>query len=453
MSITRFTDMLEVLLDKQLEDIPAETQERAAWLIADTLFAASFGFLAPELKAYLYEVGIEAQDTVHSIPLLGTGLYASRVQAVMLYGTAIVNNELDEGNQFAKGHPAAHMLAPALITALEQKSSGAEMIRAFVIGYEVAARLAYASNMNDDMHPHGTWGIVGGAVAAGLLQKKGKKEIAEAVLLAASLPIATSWEAAVTGMTVRNLYTGVGSFLALQAWTFQAAGFASSAHVVDHLWGSILSKGINYELFHKELWAPPLLSKNYFKLYPSCRFSHSAIDALLPLLQELKPDVSQIESVQVETYGLAARLDYPDPANALAAKFSIPFLLSVLVHGHSLYDCFAGELFHDDSVRELAKRIVVTEDKEMTALLPAKRAARVTITTRDGAGCSYYVDAASGGYEQPFPSQELRDKFASMLSQWGEQKSSRMVEEALLLPEAAMVSEWLERINRLTAKG
>lgn len=440
-------------MDKRLEDIPPEVQERATWMIADTFFAASFGFQAPELKAYLYEVGVEVQDEVNAIPLMGTGLYTTRVQAAMLYGTAIVSNELDEGNQFAKGHPAAHMLAPALITAIEQKASGSEMIRAFVIGYEVASRLAYASNMNDDMHPHGTWGIVGGTVVAGLVQKKGKKEIVEAVLLAASLPIATSWEAAVTGMTVRNLYTGVGSFLALQAWTFQAAGFASSAHVVEHLWGSIMSNGINDELFHKELWAPPLLSKNYFKLYPSCRFSHSAIDAVLPLLQEMKLDVASIESVLVETYGLAARLDHPDPDNALAAKFSIPFLLSALVHGHSLYDCFTGELFHDTSVREMAKRIIVTEDEEMTALLPAKRAARVTITTREGEQHSHYVDAASGGFDQPFPERELREKFASMLSQWDERASSQMVEEALLLPGAAKVSEWLERINRLTAKG
>lgn len=445
--------MVGELLDKRLEDIPAEVQERATWMIADTLFAASFGFQSPELKAYLYEAGVEVQDEVNAIPLMGTGLYTTKVQAAMIYGTAIVSNELDEGNQFAKGHPAAHMLAPALITALEQKASGSEMIRAFVIGYEVASRLAYASNMNDDMHPHGTWGIVGGTVAAGLLQKKGKKEIVEAVLLAASLPIATSWEAAVTGMTVRNLYTGVGSFLALQAWTFQAAGFASSAHVVDHLWGSIMSNGMNYELFHKELWAPPLLSKNYFKLYPSCRFSHSAIDAVLPLLQEMKLDVARIESVHVETYGLAARLDHPDPDNALAAKFAIPFLLSVLVHGHSLYDCFTGEMFHDASVREMAKRIVVTEDKEMTALLPGKRAARVTITTREGVHRSHYVDAASGGFDQPFPARELREKFASMLSQWDERASSQMVEEALLLPGAAKVSEWLERINRLAAKG
>ncbi|MFE1628180.1 MmgE/PrpD family protein [Brevibacillus reuszeri] len=453
MSITRFTDLLDVLLDKQLADIPADTVQRATWMIADTLFAASFGFQSPELKAYLQKAGIATKDEVNAIPLLGTGLYATREQAAMLYGTAIVSNELDEGNQFAKGHPAAHMLAPALITALAQKAPGAEMIRAFVIGYEVASRLAYASNMNDDMHPHGTWGIVGGAVAAGLLQKKEKKEITEAALLAASLPIATSWEAAVTGMTVRNLYTGVGSFLALQAWTFQSAGFASSGHVVDHLWGSIMSKGINYELFHQDLWAPPLLSKNYFKLYPSCRFSHSAIDALLPLLNEHKLDAAQIESLHVETYGLAARLDNPDPDNALAAKFSIPFLLSALVHGHSLYDCFSGELFHDASVRELAKRIKVTEDEAMTALLPAKRAARVTIMTRTGAEISSYVDAASGGFDQPFPARELREKFASMLAQWDERTSSQMVEEALLLPKAGDVSEWLERINLQTAKG
>lgn len=453
MSMERFTDMLSELLDLRPEDIPDETIERATWMIADTLFAACYGFASPELSAYLENVAFAERDELHAVPVFGTGLYTTSAQAAMLYGTAIVTNELDEGNQFAKGHPAAHMLAPALITALEHKASGAELIRAFAIGYEVAARLAYASNMNDDMHPHGTWGIVGGAVASGLLQKKSRQQIIEAALLAASLPLATSWEAAVTGMTVRNLYAGIGSFLALQAWEFQAAGFASSEHVVDHLWGTILSKGIRYELFQTDLWAPPLLNKNYFKLYPSCRFSHSAIDALLALQQEMELHAAQIDFVQVETYGLAARLDDPDPANALAAKFSIPFLLSVLIHGHSLYDCFSGALFQDRSVRELAKKIRVTESAEMTALLPAKRAARVTVATREGTTKSVYVDAASGGFDQPFPTELLRDKFTSMLGRWKADVSSKMIAEALLLPERTSVGEWLERIESWSVEG
>lgn len=444
--------MLSELLDLRPEDIPAETIERATWMIADTLFAACYGFASPELSAYLENVAFAERDELHAVPVFGTGLYTTSAQAAMLYGTAIVTNELDEGNQFAKGHPAAHMLAPALITALEHKASGAELIRAFAIGYEVAARLAYASNMNDDMHPHGTWGIVGGAVASGLLQKKSRQQIIEAALLAASLPLATSWEAAVTGMTVRNLYAGIGSFLALQAWEFQAAGFASSEHVVDHLWGTILSKGIRYELFQTDLWAPPLLNKNYFKLYPSCRFSHSAIDALLALQQEMELQAAQIDFVQVETYGLAARLDDPDPANALAAKFSIPFLLSVLIHGHSLYDCFSGALFQDRSVRELAKN---TRDGKCGN---DGAAASQACGESDGCDARRHNEkrlrrCGIGGFDQPFPTELLRDKFTSMLGRWKADVSSKMIAEALLLPERTSVGEWLERIESWSVEG
>jgi 2-methylcitrate dehydratase PrpD len=452
--ISRFTHMLSELLDKRIEDIPQATRERATWMVADTVFSSCFGFAAPELQGYLARVGVPQKDEKNSIPVLGTGLYTTKEHAAMLYGTAIVSNELDEGNQIAKGHPAAHMLAPILITAWEEKATGMEILRAFVIGYEVASRLAYASNMNDDMHPHGTWGNVGGAVAAGLLMKKDKQAIVEAALLAASLPIATSWEAAVTGMTVRNLYTGVGSFLALQAWTFQEAGFCSSEHVVDHLWGTILSKGIRYELFESDLWAPPLLDKNYFKLYPSCRFSHSAIDALLALQKEERLDASQIASAKVETYSLAARLNDPNPVNALSAKFSIPFLLSAILHGHSLYDSFAGEIFSDRSVRELAQRIEVTEDPEMTAMLPNKRAARVTVTDHQGVTYRAFVDAASGNYDQPFPREELLGKFASMLAVCvcsGDQ-TNEIIDQALALPDVNDFGEWLERLAASTGK-
>jgi 2-methylcitrate dehydratase PrpD len=443
LSIQNLTVLLDRLLDLQWEDLSESTVERTKWIIADTMFAAWYGMGSKELQNYVNAVGVKQADTANTIPVIGNGCYTTPYHHAIMHGTAIVCNELDEGNQFAKGHPAAHIFAPAFIAAIENNATGLDFIRAFIIGYEAAARLAYASNMKDDMHPHGTWGMIGGTVAAGILQKKGKQEIVEAVLLAATLPLATSWEAAVTGMTARNLYTGLASFTAYQALQFQSFGFQSSTHVVDHVWGSLLSERMNYDLFLQDFGSPLLLEKNYFKLYPSCRFSHSAIDALLILLQDGDLNAEQVASVQVDTYNLAARLDNADPQNVLAAKFSIPFLLSTLLHGNTLFNSFHESAFFDPSVRRLAKLIGVSEDPSMTALLPHKRAARVTITLKDGSQKDAYVDAASGGYEQAFPKDRMMEKFKQMMeSSVEEEQVERIVQATMELDKTKHFKQW-----------
>ncbi|MCQ6278489.1 MmgE/PrpD family protein [Bacillus sp. EB600] len=446
MSIKNFTEMLEYLLNVKWEDIQDSTIERAKWMIADTLFAAWYGVRSPEIQRYIQNAGTTQRDPLNTIPIVGTNFYTTPSNSAMIHGTAMVCNELDEGNQFAKGHPASHLFAPAFIAAIQNDVSGRDFIRAFIIGYEAAARLAYASNMNDDMHPHGTWGIIGGTTAAGLLQQKDNKEIIEAVLLSATFPLATSWEAAATGMTARNLYTGLGSLHAWQALELQAYGFQSSAHVIDHVWGEIMSKGIDYDLFLKDLWSPPLLEKNYFKLYPSCRFTHSAIDALVNCMLENDIDVSQVSSVLVETYGLAARLGDPDPKNRLASKFSIPFVLSALLHGNTLFDSDKEPVFSDPSIRRLAKRILVKEDPDMTAMLPDKRAARVTLKMSDGIQVSSFVRDASGGYDQPLPKNRLVEKFENMLNSTERVEKVELVLQATMQLDKIHFKQWLELI-------
>lgn len=449
MSINDFTTLMDQLLEFTCEDLSKQTMDRTKWIIADTMFAAWHGCRSPELQRYIYAFGVEKPDAVNTMPVVGTGFYTAPCHHAIIHGTAIVSNELDEGNQFAKGHPAAHIFAPAFIAALENNATGSDFIRGVAIGYEVSSRLAYASNMYDDMHPHGTWGIVGGTVAAGILQKKAKQQIMEAALLAASLPLATSWEAAVTGMTVRNLYTGLGSLHSYYALQFQSAGFQSSPHVVDHLWGKIMSDGIRHELLLKDVWSPPLIEKNYFKLYPSCRFSHSAIDALQNLRRQEELDVGQVASIEVETYGLAARLDDPDPENQLAAKFSIPFLLSALLHGHTLFESFREPVFRDPSIRNVAKRICVRESRELTALLPDKRAARVAVKMKDGTERSSYVDAASGGYEQPLPEDRLMEKFKQMMApDLSGNEVERIVQATLKLESTSVFRQWVNLLTR-----
>lgn len=446
LSFNAFMESLELILEKHWEDFSPKTVERAKWIILDTAMAAWDGMQSEELATYLTNVGTTTKDQLHPIPIVGTAYYTSGHDSLLLHGASIVSNELDEGNQFAKGHPAAHIFAPAYLVAVEQGATGKEFIHAFILAYEISTRFAYACNMNDAMHPHGTWGTIGGAVAAGILQKKEKKEIIEMILIAASLPLATSFEAAMTGQTVRNVYTGISAQIAYQVLSMQKSGFTSSLSVVEHIWGSIISNKVNEHIFMKDIWSPPLIDKSFFKYYPTCRFTHSTIDALYGLLKETGVDTTKITSVKVETYQLAARLKNKTPKNKLSAKFAIPYIVANILLEKNLYTIFSQEALKDEEVLTLASKIEVVENQEMTKLLPEERAAKVIIHTVGGEVLQKEVKDASGSFKEPLSVSILKEKYQNMIKV--EQVTHRLIDSTLTLESELDIRSWIQLLQR-----
>lgn len=440
-------DAITLYDQKYLSSFP----DKALWIIRDSMFVLLNGLQRPELKKYIQLKAVTEKSKEKPIPIIGQNLYASNESALLLFGTAMVSDELDEGNQFAKGHPAAHVFPAALVTAIETNSSFKEFIRAFAIGYEVSARLGYASNIPDDMHPHGTWGLIGGAIAVGLLKKISLEKLIKSALIAASFPIVTSWKAAISGMTVRNLYCGLSSLHSYESIDYAECGFESSLEVVEHVWSELISVNFITEKLHKELFSPPLFEKNYFKLYPSCRFTHSSIDALINLLNKHKVDFNEVKQILVETYSLAARLKDSAPKNYLSAKFSIPYILSAILHEVPLQDAFLDKHLSNESIKEFSKKINVKENQVFTALLPEKRASKITIVMSDGKKYVEIVEAAKGEYSLQFPEKELLNKFKIITKNLLPHITHTQLMDIFSIifsPQEMPVKNWVEECNR-----
>ncbi|PKG24768.1 MmgE/PrpD family protein [Niallia nealsonii] len=448
MSLNRFVEMLEEILDYQWEDFSAETIERTKSIILDTALATIDGLNNKEMQNLMKQVSSPQYDQHYCIPVLGTALYTSLEDNLLLHGTAVVSNENDEGNQFAKGHPAAHIFAPLYVKAILDEANGKDFIRAFILGYEAASRYAYAANMDDSFHPHGTWGIIGGAVACGILQGKTKEEIIEIALLAAATPIATAWEAAVSGNTVRNLYTGIAMMIAYKTVLFQTANFKSSLKVVQATWDHLMLKDFNDELFQKDLMKPAMIEKSFFKYYPSCRFTHSAIDALYQILEKNEIDPNEIKNITVETYGLAARLDNQCPENILSSKFSIPYVLAVILSGENLYGSFTDETLVYSKITEISDKIQVMEDPLMSARLPEERAARVTIEFINNNCLVGEVKDASGSFKEPLSDEKLNQKYLNIIP---DQKELDLLKSKFYsIDQEENMNEWFNYLKGVT---
>ena len=308
----------------------------------------------------------------------------------MINGTAGTFLELDEGNQFARGHCAVHVVPAALALAESRKLSGSRLLMALILGYEVAARIGIACKIRMSMHPHGTWGTVGAAVAVGMLLGYDRTAMRELINVSSSLTLATSRRTMLEGGLVRNVYAGVSGHMGILAHQLVDAGFNGEKDGLKTVFGQVVSETFDTN----EMTADWVNGSRY------CVIISNAMPAVVITTQPWmrcwlswqrplrEPHPSEdVEAVEVSTYSLAAQLCDQHPMNTLAGKFSIPFAVATtIVHGHTGVDCFTPEAIHNPQARELAKKVGLWKIPKLTAMMPDQRPSRVTWFSRMAPG-------------------------------------------------------------------
>jgi 2-methylcitrate dehydratase PrpD len=384
-------------------DLPTEVMDRAKLVLLDSVGAILAGHGEPEVKAARTRLARTAKARRAGSPLLDA----------FLGGTAGTMLEIDEGNQYARGHPGMHVVPALLATATLRKVSGAEALTALTLGYEIGARIGIASKLKVTMHPHGVWGTVGAAVGVAKLHRASAENIRAAINVASSFGLATSRRTMLEGATVRNAYAGVSNMLGLMAFDLVKAGFTGEKDGVATVFSGIAADGFEPAEMTRELGLRYEIARNYFKRHAACRYTHGALDALEELLARTGPlRPAEVKAIRVETYVWAAQLDEPAPDNMLAAKFSLPFALATrIASGSSGLDAFRAEARADGQAMALAARVTVDEDPALTAKLPALRPARVTLTLNDGRVLTALAQTNKGDTEDPYAPADVIAKF------------------------------------------
>src|SRR5690606_20587791 len=118
------------------EDVPPRVRDRLSLVLLDTLGVCLAGAREPEQQRL-----VEAwRPAAGPAPLLGAGRTAAVEASAWLNATALVRLELDEGNKYAKGHPAAHAFPAVIALAADLRAPGPETMTALLAAYEVASR-------------------------------------------------------------------------------------------------------------------------------------------------------------------------------------------------------------------------------------------------------------------------------------------------------------------------
>lgn len=428
---------LDFVLAARFDALPADVLDRTRWIIADSLATIAAGMQEPALRALADRMaGADARGNAW---VIGAQRRAAPQPAAFLNGTAGTWLELDEGNLFGNGHPGIQVVPAALAHAQSHAVSGREFLRAVALGYEICARVGGAAKMKLWVHPHGTHGVIGAALACALMRNASRDELRHVINIAAAMGLGTNRQAMREGATVRNVFTGHSGIAGQLVPDLAAAGILGQAGGIDVTYTHVLADGFDRDRYLDGLGERWVLLDNYFKLYPAGRYIHSPIDALLDLLERERFAAEAVESIDVRTFRMAAFLEGKQIDSAFGAKFSVPFALATaIVHGHAGLDAFGDRAVRDARVQALMQRVRMREEPAFSAEYPGKQISELAVRLRDGRTLTGRCDVMRGEPSRPHPPQALAEKFRSLGEPiWGEALTERLLGDALAIERIA----------------
>ncbi|MEX2642996.1 MAG: MmgE/PrpD family protein, partial [Acetobacterales bacterium] len=256
-----------------LADLPGPVADRARWLLADTVGCIAGGSTAPELQHLREALAHDLNGG--PVRVIGTDVRAGATMAALLNGTAATVLEMAEGHNRGGGQNAAQLVPAALAAAESVGASGADLLRAVALGYEVGVRFGRATTFRPAIHPNGTVGAVAAAVAAACIAGADEERMALTIRLVSPLIVANSWQIAREGGEARNIATGHASAAGVLADRMAAAGLTAESDAPGTVFGAAIGDAFDGAGVVADWGDPWFVPGGYFKRYACGRYIHA----------------------------------------------------------------------------------------------------------------------------------------------------------------------------------
>ncbi|WP_328378939.1 MmgE/PrpD family protein [Streptomyces sp. NBC_00440] len=408
-ALARFT------ANTRLAMIPRPVVTKAQHHVLDTLGAALAGSASTETTALLQLLA--ASEPGGAGTVWGTGPRVAPRAAALVNGVSAHALELDDAG--GCDHSGAVVVPAALAAAevAEHPVSGARLLAAVIVGYDVARRVleacgGYAPHNEAGWHSTGTCGPFGAAAAAAAVLGLGPDSTAHALALSASFS-GGIWAFVHDGAMSKRLHAGRAAEAGLTAALAARHGITGPRGVFDDTWGGFLRTiapgSATPAALTARLGDRWCVSRCSIKPYASCRSTHSSVDAVAGLLadHELGPD--DVASVHVRLSAFIHGMCGAAECGTLAAaQLSLPYAVAVRVAlGTADLTAYSAESRASPAVRSVLDRITLEVDESMTGDTEPV----ITLTTRTGACHTGQVTDPLGSPTNPLDSAAVTAKF------------------------------------------
>ena len=435
----------------EFDSIPPAVTERAKQLLLDitgiTVRARyDVDSTQPMISA------LQRLESAGTSTVIGDPKGMSPTAAALLNGAMAHSLDFDDTHAAGSIHSSAPIVPAALAAAQMAGANGKELIAAIVAGYEVQIRLSLAlvpkEHYDRGFHPTATCGTFGAAAAAGRALGLDADGIASAFGISCS-QAAGSMQFLADGAWNKRFHVGHAAANGVMAAALAAEGYKGASDPVEGKAGFLHAYAPNPDPERAieglgETWETLSLA---VKPYPTCRYSHAALDGILKLREEHNLQADEIESVEVGLPEMGWKIigegDKHHPKSVVDGQFSMAFCAAVaLREGRMAWDDYATHLA-DPNTLALTRKVSAVVDPRADAEFPMQMSGVVRVRT---ASQEYvqFIRVPKGEPENFLTNSELREKFDTLVGPYlATEQADSLAEGLLHLEQSNNVSSLL----------
>ncbi len=423
-------------------DLPKAAVANAKNAIIDTIACMLAGVNEPATQKILAYVKKQRATGAATVP--GTSYRFSPDSAVLVNGTMAHALDYDDVLVNTRSHPSAVLVPTILAIAEDRKSSGQEIVTAYLAGLEAIDKLGSLTAFQQyakGWHTTGTIGVFGTAAAAGKLLGLSEREMTMAIGMAASM--ASGLQKSFGSMT-KPLHCGLAAQSGIIAALLAADGFTASEDVFGAGGYLQVFAAPSIPLKNVSFGAPfAIISPGLnVKCYPCCDATHRSLDAIFLKILAENPslDVRNISTVTcLAPAGSFGPLIHDLPQTGLEAKFSMQYAVAAALTDRRLdNNSFADEMVQRAEIQSFMPRVLKVQDPKLPMFDSDgidRRFAEVTVAMADGQTLTGRIGCLRGSGSDPLTDEEIAKKFLECSS------------DALSSGQQSMVLDRLQRLD------
>lgn len=412
--------------------LPEAVVQACKHRILDTLGAMVSGArMRPGEMATAYVRALSGADEAG---VMASSLRTTAVNAAFANAMCAHADETDDFEPVTKAHPGCSAVPAAWAMAERNGASGARLIRAVALGYDLGCRLLVA--LGPDLVRAGhrsaegvssTFCALGAAAPLARLNEDGMRY---AVSYAAQQVSGLwSWVSDEDHIEKAFDFAGMGARNGVMAVTMAEAGMTGVRDVLDgpHNLFVALSTRPDPEAMLEGLGSRFYVTETAIKTYSVGYPNQSALDALLLLRRQhgLTPDNvrSILVKLPVDAVGIVGDSAMPD--------VNCQHLVSVaLLKGAvSFKDSHDQSLMKDPAVLAIRRKVQVDGDPALMDPA-APRGAVVEVTTTDGRQVAHHTRFPPGTKENPLSTEAVNAKARDLMAPvLGDRRTDRLIEQ------------------------
>jgi 2-methylcitrate dehydratase PrpD len=395
-------------------DIPEDVRAWARQCVLDYLACAIAGAQDELTEILLAEM--QEQGGTPAATVVGHAGKLPPLSAALVNGAASHALDFDDVNLAMPGHPSVAILPGLLALAEDRGSHGADVLTAFVAGYELQCRIGrtIAPGHYDVLgfHATATVGSFGAAAACAHLLGLDSEKFALALGIAGTQAAGLK---SMFGTMCKPLHAGKAAYHGLLAARLAARGFTSRADVLECAQGFARTHSPDFNP-ERAMATPPggwYIRNNLFKYHAACYMTHAPIEAARKLRDQHGVTPEHVERIRLRLDVASDRIcNIPAPRTGLEAKFSLRLTTAMALAGVD-----TGRLSNYSEAVAADPTLIALRDKvefDFRDDLPSTLA-EMEILLTDGTRLTARHDSGVPMTDVVLQGQRLEEKFAALV--------------------------------------